>query len=620
MPFQRKSLIILLLLGMIAIPITTFAQESSWPTFSKDQQRTGESIKQVTQPPLYLKWTAKNIGWSISQPIVVGNYIYHQAGGYLYKIPLNLPFDRKSYTTKSFLSKGVKRVKISNDYNARSHPVYDSKTNRLYVGTGDYRIRRINPSTMKIEVSYDADGRLVDAPTLLGKELIAYGTSSATLYIRKANYVLRHKLSNDSSMVITGTFAVKESKNPIIFIPINYRGQNRSGFVDAYRIIDNGNGKAPSYKYVWSKPFKTDNGVPTSAVYDKSKDRVYFTDKSGAVYAVNASTGKLVWKNTTYRSKSSATTLINNSPALSGNTLVVPFRYQDGRNHGMIAAFDTRNGKLLWARTSSGNNRKTTKKYDGEIATNPVIDKPGSGVPIVLIGTTTGKLRAFRLDNGEPIYITENNGKKQYVVKAVTGGKGSIYQGQGLATEITVASGHIIFGANTSATPNSKGTNGTLYAYSTPWAYSSNTTDLSGRLSIVSETTQGVPLKVYYTPTNIGTKNVTHTFSTRLYVNGIMVEERDFKRLNVGQETGIWVEVPSSIATKSAGTYEAKLVVDYYDQITEAVEDNNIITTTYKVRASTPKCPNGGTWNGTECVKEWTQTEIKHGARAILIR
>lgn len=183
-----------------------------------------------------------------------------------------------------------------------------------------------------------------------------------------------------------------------------------------------------------------------------------------------------------------------------------------------------------------------------------------------------------------------------------------------------MASGHIIFGANTSATPNSKGTNGTLYAYSTPWAYGKNTTDLSGRLSVVSETTQGAPLKVYYTPTNIGTKNVTKLFSTRLYVNGTMVEERDFKRLNVGQEAGKWVEVSPAIATRAAGTYEVKLVVDYYKQIAEAVEDNNTITATYKVKASSPKCPNGGKWNGTECVKEWTQTEVKHGARAILVR
>lgn len=607
----------LLLAGM---PLSTNALNSTWPTFSKDQQRTEESVKQVTQPPLYLKWIAKNIGWSISQPIVVGNYIYHQAGGYLYKIPLNLAFDRKNYSVKSFLSEGVKRVKVSNDYNARSHPVYDPETNRIYVGTGDERIRRINPSNLKIEKSYVAHGRLVTAPTVLGKDLIAYGTEKASLYVYKGNKGLIHQLSYDSSMEITGTFAVKESKHPIIFVPINYRGQNRSGFVDAYEIIDNGNGKTPSYKYVWSKPFKTDNGVPTNTVYDKSKDRVYFSDKSGAVYAVNASTGKLVWKNTTYRAKLNTTTLVNNSPALSGNTLVVPFRYQGGRNHGMIAAYDTRNGKLLWARTSSGDNRKTTKKYDGEIATNPVVDKAGSGVPLVMIGTTTGKLRVFRLDNGEPMYITEKNGQKQYVVQTLTGGKSSIYQGQGLATEITVASGHIIFGANTSATPNSKGTNGTLYAYSTPWAYGKNTTDLSGRLSVVSETTQGAPLKVYYTPTNIGTKNVTKLFSTRLYVNGTMVEERDFKRLNVGQEAGKWVEVSPAIATRAAGTYEVKLVVDYYNQIAEAVEDNNTITATYKVKASSPKCPNGGKWNGTECVKEWTQTEVKHGARAILVR
>ena len=76
---------------------------TSWSTFGKDQQRTREAVDQFIEPLVVPKWDVKNVGWSISQPVVGSGNIYHQAGGYLYKIPLDMPFEKGLITTNKFL-------------------------------------------------------------------------------------------------------------------------------------------------------------------------------------------------------------------------------------------------------------------------------------------------------------------------------------------------------------------------------------------------------------------------------------------------------------------------------------------------------------------------------------
>lgn len=617
----KKTIRILCLAAIAAIlPLSvSAATSSSWSTFGKNQERVREAVAQHTQPPLYLKWQASNIGWSISQPIVAGDNIYHQAGGYLYKIPLDMPFLGKKLSRSSFLKQGVKRKKISSDYDAASHPVYDAKTNSIYVGTGENKVRKINPKTLNIDIDFNAGGRLVNAPTMLGKNLIAFGDGNAVLRVFKGSKGKRLHLG-PSPMEITGTFAVKEGKNPIIFVPVSYRHQDRAAFVDAYKIIDHGSGKAPTYKFVWSKPFKTNNGVSASVVYDKKKDRVYFADKSGTVYAVNAKNGKQVWKNTRFKSASAATTLVNNSPSLSGNTLVIPYRYQGGRNRGMIAAFNKNNGHVKWTRTSAGKTRGSGK-YNGEIAAAPAINTDGDGKSIVMVGTTKGKMRAYNLNNGKPHFITEKNEKKKNVLDAIGGKSSSIYQGEGLATEIMIADGHLIFGANTSSNPNNKGTNGTLYAYSTPWANDKNP-DLSGRLSLEKQYNQGLPLHLNFSPTNIGGKNVNQTFSTKLYIDGVNVDVSEYNGLKVDENQDKELEISSRWSTAKKGKHNVKLVIDAYDDVNEAIEENNVIRDTYTVVDAPPfKCPKGFQKDGDGCVKTWTATEKKKDyVKPILIR
>ncbi|GGK34862.1 hypothetical protein GCM10010965_29770 [Caldalkalibacillus thermarum] len=621
---KRISLFVLALLVFLQ-PLAVEA--SNWPAFGRDDTRQRTAVDQKAMPPLYKKWEVENIGWSISSPVTDGTYIYHVAGGFLYKIPLNLNFYDQPLTVSSFLrqrginNEQVQRVRISDNPHVASHPTYDPIRNRIYVGTGDNRVARINPSTMRIERWFSAGARVVAAPTVLGEDLLVYSTGErARLFLAKhdqrdfINY-------GDSPAEITGTVAVKQtSRGPIIFVPINYRGQNRPGFVDAIRVIDRGRGRAPGFEFVWSRPFRTDNGVAASIVYDERRDRIYFADKSGAVYAVNASTGRQVWKNTRYRHSSSATTMVNNSPALYGDTLVIPYRYQGGRNRGMIAAFNVTNGQVRWARTSAGE-PLSTGNYQGEISSAPVIIVQGNQ-RIVLFGNTRGVLRAVNLSNGQARPVARQGNRDLMSVRFEGGRPESIYQGQGIATEIMVANGHIVFGANDGATPNRSGNNGNLYAFSTEDFPFMMPLSLTGRVHAQETIPQGAPLPVYFGPWNIGTRDINQPFSVRLYVNNVMVREERYNRLRSGELIGQWITVPAQVATPSRGKKEIRLEVDVRNEVDEPVRSDNIIRRYYEVTPAIPiNCPEGFNWEGDRCVKRWTEHRITdRQTRAIRVR
>lgn len=76
-------------------------------------------------------------------------------------------------------------------------------------------------------------------------------------------------------------------------------------------------------------------------------DRVYFPDWGGYLYAVDRNTGELVWRTSIAAATGIAGDKARNTPAISGNTLVVgaqgPFL-----GSGRVLAYDKRTGALLW--------------------------------------------------------------------------------------------------------------------------------------------------------------------------------------------------------------------------------------------------------------------------------
>ena len=467
---KLKSKKKLWLVGTIALSLiaSTSYGAYQWWAYGGDQKRTRVVQDEKTTPPLYYKWQL-NTGWSISQPVIVPigekKYIFHQAGGNLYRVPLDLGF-YSSQTLPSigtdFVNKGGRVKRISTNYEARSHLAYDDNTKTLLIGTGDSNVVSVDPNTMTVKEVYPIGGRLVTTPHVLPNGVMAIGTSDAKIRVFRGSgaYTDYGLDSSDPSSQITGSFAqVDEDK---ILVPLNYQGKDKSSKVGLFKVDTSS--ATPRITKLWE--VGTRNGVASNVVYDERQRAALFADQSGSVYAVNVDSGQIAWRNDDYRSPSVATTLVNNSPALvDGNTLVVPFRYRGGRGKGLVVALDAGNGARKWAITSSGE-KYGSGNYAGEIANDPTILKTPTKT-YVMFGTTQGILRVVNLENGqlEPISYDQQGNPLYSLEAAKVAGGGSAYQGRGLATELLAGEGHLLFGGNDADRPNATGTNGILYAY-----------------------------------------------------------------------------------------------------------------------------------------------------------
>lgn len=460
---RRKKIwsIVLLcfLLVLSTFPFEVLAANSTWYNFGQTRKRERITDDGMTKPPLYYKW-AMNLGWSISQPIHVGDFFYHFAGGIIFKIPINMDFHPKgeaeSTIYQDFISKGGKSRFLTSNYEGRSQLSYSVAYDTLFVGTGNDRVYALDPVTLKSKGWIQTSGgRLVSAPTPIVNGTLAIADANANLRLYKDLYkgvtnksTIVSFRDGDSSITITGSPAVHDNR---MFIPITYSAKNKEGRVVAIDVSKSGS--KPSVSLAWQ--FKTRNGVATSTVYRDGV--VYFSDKSGGMYAVNANNGKLIWQNQQHQTGNNTVTLVNNSPSIVGNYIVVPYRYMNGRGSGRIVAFDARNGSTRWVHNPGV-----------EVANSPTIIRESRNDYYVLFGTTDGYLHVLDLFTGNRRTITHDyNGKPQQKVRVVSSsGEGSFFPGMGLATETMPAAQHLLVGGNSGSLPNSSGTNGYLFAYS----------------------------------------------------------------------------------------------------------------------------------------------------------
>lgn len=446
-------------LTLSTLPIEVFAANTGWYNFGQSTERQRLADDGSTRPPLYFKWALKT-GWSISQPVYRDGYFYHIAGGRIYKIPENMDFHpegtSQSVIRQDLVSKEGIIKEITSAYEGRSQPSYSVAYDTLYTGMGDQRVYALNPRTLRIKGAIQTSGgRLVSAPTPLSNGVIAIAGNDARVRIYKDlhrgvtnNYIIHNFRGSDSSITITGSPAVNGDR---LFVPVTFSGKNKQGYVVALDVNTSAN--KPDTSVAWT--FRTKNGVATSTVYHDGI--VYFSDKSGGMYAVNASNGRLIWQNQQHQSDSNTINLVNNSPSLVGNYIVVPYRHVRGQSgNGRIIAFDTRNGNVRW-----------TYNPGDQVSNSPTLIKDSRSSYYVLFGTREGHLHTLDLFTGKPRTITyDSNGNPQPKVRVVSSGGGSLYPGMGLATEILPAAQHLLVGGNSDSLPNSSGTNGYLFAYS----------------------------------------------------------------------------------------------------------------------------------------------------------
>jgi outer membrane protein assembly factor BamB len=145
---------------------------------------------------------------------------------------------------------------------------------------------------------------------------------------------------------------------------------------------------------------------------------VYFQDLNSNVYAVNRTTGKLVWKHTF------------NKPSIGPNGVA----FGNGRIYGATEAnafaLDAQNGKLIWSRKLTRNNREgidmTPQVYDNNVLFSTV---PGNGLSSFYQGGALGVVWALDSATGKPkwTFNTIQDGAKLFGNPKVNSGGGLWY-------------------------------------------------------------------------------------------------------------------------------------------------------------------------------------------------
>jgi outer membrane protein assembly factor BamB len=144
---------------------------------------------------------------------------------------------------------------------------------------------------------------------------------------------------------------------------------------------------------VWRKSFDGPiRGAPTVA-----GGRVYFATVSNDTHAIDAADGAPLWR---YQGiGEQASTLASPSPVVGGGYVVVP------HTTGELIAFRTDNGVPVWIETL------TSLQPSGSLANiNDIAGRPVIADGQVYAIANSGRLGAFRLETGEPVWAQEISG------------------------------------------------------------------------------------------------------------------------------------------------------------------------------------------------------------------
>jgi len=142
-------------------------------------------------------------------------------------------------------------------------------------------------------------------------------------------------------------------------------------------------GDKPCFNWVYASDTPLRTGV-AYGVLPTGREVLAFADVATWVHLVDARTGKLIWKKLVGRWDLSNTT---GTPQIVGNRVFVPvsaseinFGGEDSheccKTHGMVAAFDARNGRMLWRYETMPDARPVRDRGDGKMLWGP------SGAPI----------------------------------------------------------------------------------------------------------------------------------------------------------------------------------------------------------------------------------------------
>ncbi|VAW17924.1 hypothetical protein MNBD_ALPHA09-400 [hydrothermal vent metagenome] len=154
-----------------------------------------------------------------------------------------------------------------------------------------------------------------------------------------------------------------------------------TGFGEVYG-LDPSNGAK-----LWQRKF----GLPIRSAPTASNGRVYIVTVNNEVHALDIETGEVVWDFRRY--SESAGVLANTSPAVAGNTVVVPYK------SGELLAFDASTGKPKW-----GDALTRTGRFSSVGAINDIAGRPAISGGAVYAVSHSGRLAAIDLKSGRRLW------------------------------------------------------------------------------------------------------------------------------------------------------------------------------------------------------------------------
>src|SRR5215467_10200840 len=179
--------------------------------------------------------------------------------------------------------------------------------------------------------------------------------------------------------------------------------------------------------------------VRTAISVDEKTNTLYFADKRTGVHAVNAVTGKGMWKT---RLDENPIVTITGAPTLAGGVLYVPMtaiedaaaadpRYECCKLRGVLAEHEATTGKVLWKSSTITDELKPTRKNSrgvqlwapagAGIWSSPTVDEKKHRVYVTTanstadpVAATSDAIVAFDMDSGKMLWSYQGTANDGY--------------------------------------------------------------------------------------------------------------------------------------------------------------------------------------------------------------
>ena|GEM_PF-6686273 len=384
------------------------AWANDWTEFGGSPERTRYSSENIG-PPLEFNWQ-HNSGASMSQPILIGDKIYHLGGSKLWMLdakaegmPVELGHVENSSTP------------------SHSDPTYDGNGG-IYYGTGlrqssqgqKYYMAYCNADTLTEKPSVPLTDEIVSAPLLLANDTVVVATADGKIHV--VQDLSKGQYKKHWFQITNGRITSSAGRlGPDSFVI----GLDSGSKVAAFKVWTDSKGVI-KLTTLWS--YTTAAGVPASISVDG--DSVYFSDKGGTFYRLLKDTGKEVW-----RVRPLGSCFINDSPAVTPTGVFFGVRNYNGK--GVLVRLDKATGALKWK-----------VELEGMAANSPVV---WGRAGVVLIGDSLGNIYAFNGANGALYEFAKYGSKPAQTVLHLQGGAMANWKSRfsGAGTQMTLASGNM---------------------------------------------------------------------------------------------------------------------------------------------------------------------------------